>query len=112
MKTGEKASGTKGIDYIIPPEKLLNFVKVLCEKFDFNSMAVDLFEDGKGGYLINEIQTIFGHVQDYICEKNGNPGRLIFKENHWEFENGMFNANLSYNLRLENVIDLIKKRSK
>ncbi len=110
VKSGEKASGTKGINYILPPDKHLNFVKDLCDKYDFNSMAVDAFEDGKGGLLINELQTIFGHVQEYICEKAGKPGRLLFENNEWKFEEGMFNTNLSYDLRLENAIQLLKNK--
>ncbi len=110
VKQGDKASGTKGIDYIEPPEKLLNFVKNICEKYGFNSMAIDLFEDGQGGYLINEMQTIFGHVQAYICEKKGVPGRFLYQDNTWIFEEGMFNINLSYNLRLENAIDLFLRK--
>jgi len=38
IKKGDKASGTKGINYILPNEKQLNFVKDLCEKYGFNSM--------------------------------------------------------------------------
>ncbi|MCT4639887.1 MAG: hypothetical protein N4A72_19465 [Bacteroidales bacterium] len=108
IKQGEKASGTKGIDYNEPPVKLLNFVKNLCEKHNFNCMAVDLFEDGNGGYLINELQCIFGHVQSYICEKDGKPGRFVFKEDKWLFEEGMFNTNLSYDLRMENILEILK----
>lgn len=107
IKIGDKASGTKGIKYAIPPLKYLNIIKDLCDKYHFNSMAVDAFEDNSGGLLINEMQTIFGHVQSYICEKNGNPGRFIFRNNSWEFEEGMFNSNLSYDLRLENAIGLL-----
>jgi len=58
--------------------------------------------------LINELQAIFGHVQSYICEKNGKPGRLIYKKNKWQFEEGVFNSNLSYDLRIENAIALLK----
>ena len=112
VKKGDKASGTKGIDYILPPVKLLNFVRKVSEKFNFNSMAFDLFEDGKGGYLINELQTIFGHVQEYICEKNGNPGRLRYLNGKWVFEEGNFNTNLSYDLRLQHVIDILNKGKK
>ncbi|MDO9256309.1 MAG: hypothetical protein Q7U54_12410 [Bacteroidales bacterium] len=109
VKQGDKASGTKGIDYIVPPDSLLTFVKELCNNHGFNSMAVDIFEDGKNGYLINELQCIFGHVQSYICEKDGNPGRFVYYKNQWIFEEGLFNSNLSYNLRLENLIDIIKR---
>jgi len=70
-------------------------------------MAVDLFEDGRGGYLVNEMQCIFGHVQDYICAQDNEPGRFILKEDSWVFEKGNFNTNLSYDLRLENLIGLL-----
>jgi glutathione synthase/RimK-type ligase-like ATP-grasp enzyme len=112
VKQGDKASGTKGINYICPPDKLLTFVKDICDKYNFNSMAIDLFEDGKGGYLINEMQCIFGHVQTYICEKNGKPGRFRFINESWIFEEGMFNTNLSYDLRLDNVLSLVKNTNK
>jgi len=73
-------------------------------------MAVDLFEDNKGGVLVNELQTSFGHVQDYICENNGSPGRMLYKKNSWIFEKGNFNTNLSYDLRIENVLQLLKTK--
>ena len=104
IKVGDKASGSKGIDYSLPPEMLLSFVKDICLRFNFNTMAVDIFEDEHGGYLINEMQTIFGHVQSYICRNDDGPGRFLFKDGKWIFENGMFNTNLSYDLRLNDVI--------
>lgn len=107
VKQGDKASGTKGINYVSPSDELLNFVREICEKNKFNTMAIDLFENPHGHYLVNEMQCIFGHVQQYICEKEGKPGRFIYK-NNWVFEEGMFNTNLSYDLRLENAISLVK----
>ncbi|MFW6046574.1 MAG: ATP-grasp domain-containing protein [Candidatus Woesearchaeota archaeon] len=111
VKQGDKASGTKGIDYVDPPKELLNFTKELCEKYNFNFMAVDLFEDGEGGYLVNELQTIFGHVQDYILEVEGKPGRYLYQNKQWIFEEGEFNTNESYDLRLETAIELFKKQN-
>ncbi len=104
VKHGDKASGSKGIDYVDPPHSLLNFVKELCETNSFTCMAVDLFEDSRGGYLVNELQTIFGHVQDYILAVDGTPGRYRFLNNHWVFEAGDFNSNESFDLRLEAAI--------
>lgn len=112
VKQGDKASGTKGIAYIAPDEKLLDFVSELCRKFEFNCMAVDMFEDGKKGYLINEMQCIFGHVQEYVCEKDGQPGRFVKENDTWKFETGSFNTNLSYDLRIENVLSLVKSSDK
>lgn len=109
VKMGDKCSGSKGIDYVTPPVDLLNFIKELCERFNFNSMAVDLFEDGKGGYLINELQTIFGHVQQYILSIDGKPGRYIFQNQNWKFEEGFFNTNLSYDLRLNHVLKILNQ---
>jgi len=110
VKQGDKASGTKGINYVLPSDYIMDFVRDLCKKYKFNSMAVDLFEDNKGGVLVNELQTSFGHVQDYICENNGSPGRMLYKKNSWIFEKGNFNTNLSYDLRIENVLQLLKTK--
>lgn len=110
IKCGDKASGTKGINYAVPSESLLNFIKNLCESKNFHFMAIDLFEDGKGGYLVNELQTIFGHVQIFILEVNGQPGRYLYKNNQWIFEAGDFNTNETYDLRLQTAIELYEKQ--
>lgn len=110
IKQGDKASGTKGINYIVPPERLLNFIKNLCEKQNYQFMAIDLFEDGKNIYLVNELQTIFGHVQNHILEVDGQPGRYLYKNNQWIFEAGDFNTNESYDLRLKTAIELYEKK--
>ena len=112
VKYKEKASGSKGIDYVNPPFSLLNFIKEVCDRSDFNFMALDLFEDGKGGYLINELQTIFGHVQDYILEVDGKPGRYLYIKNKWVFEPGDFNTNESYDLRLKTAVELFQREKR
>jgi len=109
IKYKNKASGSKGIEYVDPPESILNFTRDLCEKCNFNFMAVDLFEDKSGGYLVNELQTIFGHVQDYIMTVNNIPGRYIYKNDKWTFEPGDFNTNESYDLRLMAAIELYEQ---
>lgn len=108
IKYKDMASGSKGIDYVNPPLGLLHFVRDLCETNGFSCMAVDLFEDGKGGFLVNELQTIFGHVQDHIMEVDGKPGRYRFQNQRWVFEEGDFNTNESYDLRLQTAIELYK----
>lgn len=109
IKYKDKASGSKGIEYVTPPEKLLDFVRNVCEKLDFNFMAIDMFEDSSGGYLINELQTLFGHVQDHILAVEGKPGRYILRNNEWLFEEGDFNTNESYDLRLLTALSLFEK---
>jgi glutathione synthase/RimK-type ligase-like ATP-grasp enzyme len=109
IKIGDKASGSKGINYVAPGVELLNFTRKICDENRFNTMAIDLFEHPSRGFLVNEMQTIFGHVQDHILEVNGKAGRYIFHNNEWIFEEGDFNTNESYDLRLENALTLIKK---
>ena len=111
VKYKDKASGTTGINYINPPMKLLSFVKALCEKNNFNFMAVDLFENSDGGFLVNELQTFFGHVQDYILTVDGAPGRYIFKNDQFVFEPGDFNTNKSFDLRLEEILKLYNNKT-
>ncbi len=104
VKDGDKASGTKGIDYIAPPFALLDFSKKLCDRWNFTCMAIDVFEHPTKGYVVNELQTIFGHVQDHILEVDGKVGRFIFREG-WQFEEGDFNTNESYDLRLKHLLE-------
>ncbi|MFA5647190.1 MAG: hypothetical protein WC951_02670 [Bacteroidales bacterium] len=109
VKDGEKASGTKGINYIAPPLDLLNFCRNICEEHEFTSMALDIFEHPSKGYVVNELQTIFGHVQDHILEVDSEMGRYVYN-NGWHFEKGDFNTNESYDLRLETAINLYKNQ--
>lgn len=105
MKIGEMTSGSKQFEYGAPPEKILSFTKELCDRFLFNFMAVDLFYSNNQIY-VNELQTIFGHKNPYITKVNNKPGRYIYKDNRWVFEEGNFNTNESYDLRLETAINL------
>lgn len=105
LKIGDQASGSNIFEYGPPPIELLDFTKDLCEKHGFNFMAVDLFHNRNEIY-VNELQTIFGHKNPYICKVDGKPGRYIFQENKWMFEAGDFNTNESYNLRLNVALKL------
>ena len=107
VKDGEMASGTKGIDYIPPPQDLLDFCKKICDENDFSCMAIDIFEHPTKGYVVNELQTIFGHVQDFILQIDGKIGRYIYN-NGWVFEEGNFNTNESYDLRLKHALNMLK----
>ncbi len=110
MKTGTKASGTKLIRYDLPPLELMDFFKSICDEHSFRCMSMDCFEHD-GRYLVNELQTVFGHVQDHICEKNGTPGRLLFFDGMWLYEEGSFNKNLSFSLRLEDALSLSRGKN-
>lgn len=103
------SSGTllKGYDPV--PAELLNFIKQTSSKTNLSSVAIDLFDTGGNHYLINEIQCFFGQSDPYQMLVNGKPGRYVFQDSAWVFEEGMFNTNQSYDLRLEHALSVLKK---
>lgn len=107
-----KASGSKNIKFVNPPIALLDFIREVCEKRNFNFMSLDLFEPEPGVFLVNELQTIFGQGKyNHIMEVDGEPGRYMYKNGKWIFEKGMFNVNASYNLRLEVALNFFNQNS-
>jgi glutathione synthase/RimK-type ligase-like ATP-grasp enzyme len=103
LKIKDKASGSLLKAYGDPPLTLLDFVKEITDTHAFFSQAVDVFESSRG-YLVNEMQCIFGQSDPYQMIIQGEPGRFIWKNGNWAFEPGDFNGNECYNLRIEFVI--------
>lgn len=108
MKSGEKASGLLIKNYDNPPLYLFDFAKNIMARFNFTSQSIDVFEREPGDLLINEMQCIFGQSDDYQMLVDGKPGRYRYINNRWVFEEGDFNKNESYNLRLENLLKSYK----
>ncbi len=67
-----------------------------------------MFDTGGNNFLINEIQCFFGQSDPYQMLVNGKPGRYVLQDNAWVFQEGMFNTNQSYDLRLEHALSLLK----
>jgi len=105
---GEKFSGSSNVSWDPPPKKLLDFVKYITDKRKFLSQAVDIFEPEPGKFLVNEMQCFWGSKNPHQMIIRGKPGRYTLKNSKWIFEEGNFNKNNSYNLRLENVINLLQ----
>lgn len=103
LKVGDKASGLLIKQYDNPPLEILDFVKEITDKHKFYSQAVDIFEF-EGGYLINEMQCIFGQSDPYQMLVDGVPGRYRYLNNKWEFEEGDFTTNQCYNLRVQHIL--------
>ena len=110
LKIGEKASGSLLKQYDNPPLKLFDFAKEIMEKHGLYSQAIDVFETEDGHFLVNEMQCMFGQSDPYQMLIDGKPGRYLFKNGNWVFEKGDFNANQSYNLRLEHVLKILGKQ--
>lgn len=108
LKIGEKASGSLFKNYDNPPLPLLDFVKGITDKYRFFSQAVDVFETEEG-YLVNEMQCIFGQSDPHQMFVDGKPGRYRFIKNNWFFEEGSFCNLECYELRLKHVISTLNK---
>ena len=109
LKLRDKASGSLLKEYDNPPLAILDFLKKITDKHQFYSQAIDIFESHDRGYLVNEMQCIFGQSDPYQMLVNGKPGRYVNKKRQWIFEKGNFNTNNSFDLRLEHVIALLNK---
>jgi glutathione synthase/RimK-type ligase-like ATP-grasp enzyme len=107
-KRGEKKSGTSEVSWDPPTFQLLDFIKTITEKGNFLSMAVDVFEPQPGKFYVNEMQCFWGSKNPHQMLIDGNPGRYVFKKGAWVFEEGLYNTNNSYDLRLGHVINLLK----
>jgi len=106
---GELMSGTSKVSWDPPNERFLDFIESICNKGGFYSQAVDVFEDQKGNYFVNELQCFFGSKNPYQMIVNNKPGRYIKKDSSWIFEEGNFNTNNSYDLRLKHIIQLLSE---
>jgi hypothetical protein len=96
---------------------LLDFVRKLTDEHGFRSVAIDAFEipaSGPGtdpGYLVNEIQCVFGQSDPHQMLVNGVPGRYRSLDGQWLFEPGDFNRFECYLLRLAYFLDVLDHRS-
>lgn len=104
IKKGEKSSGSLLKNYDNAPLDLFDFVKEITDKREFYSQAIDIFESERG-YLVNEMQCIFGQSDPYQMLVDGIQGRYRFLNDKWVFEEGEFAYNACYNLRLEFVLN-------
>ena len=103
----EKVEKADGSEVIVA--ELLDMAKDICDKGNFRSMDVDIFETTDGKYYVNELQTIFGSYDPSQMYIDGKPGRYRFINNEWQFEEGYFNQNYSCNLRVEDFIKYLKE---
>ncbi len=108
LMLGNMTSGSLLKDYGNPPLAMLDFVKAITDKHHLYSQAVDVFES-PNGYLVNEMQCIFGQSDAYQMKVDGCIGRYLFENGEWKFEAGDFNTNESYDLRLQSAIVLYQK---
>jgi glutathione synthase/RimK-type ligase-like ATP-grasp enzyme len=104
LKAGDKASGSLLKSYCDPPLDLLDFVREITDHHNFFSQAIDIFETDRG-YLVNEMQCIFGQSDPHQMIVNGVPGRYRYSGAKWVFQQGDFNSNECYDGRISYLIE-------
>jgi len=109
-KKGDFHSGSGVVGWQRPPDELLDFVRDVTEKGGFTSMNVDVFATLDGRYLINELQALFGSKREHQMILDGRPGRFLFREGKWVFEEGTFTQNNCCNLRVEELLRQLDRR--
>jgi len=107
---GELMSGTSKVKWDVPDKELLNFIHGIVLSNNLWSQAIDLFYDSKRGYLVNELQCFWGSKNPHQMIMDGKPGRFVFKEGIWCFEEGSFNENNSYDLRIKHLLSLTEEK--
>ncbi len=105
---GDCTSGSRRKGWVPPPEALLQLVRRICDTGGFRSMAVDIFETRDGEYLVNELQSIFGQSTDHLMYVDGRPGRYLFDNGRFRFQEGEFNRHRSFLLRVQDFIGLLE----
>ena len=85
---------------------MLDFAKMVTNKGQFTSMAVDFFCSSKhlkNSFLVNELQTIVGFKE---VEENEHTGKWSYDEtvDKWCFTHGRFHDNACANLRVLTVL--------
>ncbi|PID29639.1 MAG: hypothetical protein CR982_02320 [Candidatus Cloacimonadota bacterium] len=106
---GYFASGSDLAGFDNPPKDLLLLTKKICDLGGFNSMAVDIFETEDGRFLVNELQSIFGCKNPYQMCLDGKPGRYLFEEDKFVFEEGEFDIYDIYKIRVKHFLKLLSK---
>jgi glutathione synthase/RimK-type ligase-like ATP-grasp enzyme len=110
QRRGDRFSGGGGIDWDPPTEEILDFMKMVTDKRGFLSQAIDIFVTEDNKLYLNELQCFFGFIHpQHQMIINGAGGRFRYIEGKWKFEEGTFNENNSFNLRLQHVIELVEK---
>lgn len=99
---GQFHSGSGKANFDMPPDEAFNLLIKITKTGNFTSMDVDLFEDQKGNFYVNELQTVFGNsIAKEQMKINDVPGRYRIRSNgKFEFEAGSFCENYLCNLRL------------
>lgn len=108
---GDYASGSGKVGWEAPPIVLLELVKNICDTGGFLCMDVDIFETNDGNYYVNELQSSFGSYLDSQMIIEGKPGRFLYKNGKFVFEEGIFNTYGSCKLKIDHFCKILQNQN-
>lgn len=76
------------MEYGMPPEELLYLLKDISEKEGFDSLSLDVLVGKDHKYYVTEMQSLYGSFNPYQCMVDGKPGRIVFQDDRFVFEEG------------------------
>jgi hypothetical protein len=112
VKHGDFHSGTGLAVWADPPKDALELLYQITERGKFRSMSMDVFQKLNGELLVNELQSVFGAYDTAQMYVNGVPGRYTRVNGEYVFEEGRFCRNTCCNLRVEDLLHILKERQK
>jgi len=105
-KVGEYHSGSGLVTWAKPDFRVLDYAVHITNIGGFRGMAIDIFETENGDLFVNELQTVFGAIQDQNIQRgNEHMGKwYLNSENKWCFEAGYYYQNACANERIKYII--------
>ena len=103
------ASGSDLVGWETPSSELLYLLKNTTDKMGMRCMVLDIFETIDGELLVNEMQSIIGAYRPYQMKVNGKPGRFVYQNEQFLFEEGVHCDNSCWNPRVNDFINILKK---
>ena len=101
-------SGSGTSAWNVPPDRVFDFCREAGGKGGFRAMNYDVFMTPAGELMINELQAVFAAYNPSQMYRDGIPGRMVFADNCWHFEEGVFCRNGCANLRVAELVGRIR----
>jgi hypothetical protein len=99
-------SGSGMCQWKDPGPELLDLLKQVTDRGAFRSMCLDVFKTEDGHLLVNECQAVFGcAVATTQMKVNGVPGRYVWNNGVWQFQEGEFCGNYMCDLRIQDLME-------
>lgn len=102
------ASGSELVGWERPPEELLQLLKNSTDEMNMRCMVLDVFETVDGQFYVNEMQSVIGAYRPYQMKVDNKPGRFIFNQGKFIFEEGIFCENSCWTPRVNDFITLLQ----